>query len=194
MDKCDDQRPASATRRGSVPKLKDGKPWKAGEVEAGAKELVADEGLGWKVYEGSGLGEDSCAGAYPKAKACMLFDQHRKFGRCDLDLSVLGAAKPDLFLTVSSQKLNPNSEVTEGEMVKVAAQRLQKKAAAVWACRKASAWEVLLGLDATQGMPEHILHFSLYAVRKVSAVREVPPHFARRVVFDVKEPIALDGS
>lgn len=85
MDNRDDQRPASATRRGSVPKRRDRKPLEADEMETGAERCVVDEGLGWDVSEGAGPYKKFCAGTCFTVKACVLFHEHRKLVWCDLD-------------------------------------------------------------------------------------------------------------
>lgn len=72
MDECDDEHPAGATRKSSVPERRNGKPWEAGDVKSEVKERVVDEGLGWEVYEEEDLVISFCAGSCVTAKTSML--------------------------------------------------------------------------------------------------------------------------
>lgn len=112
-----------------------------------------------KFTRGRDVVMDFCTGTYPTAKTSMLLDQHRKFVGCDLDSDLLMAAKPDLLLTFALQVLNPKSDITGDEEVRAAARAFKEKVAVVSARRRATAWEAPPGLDATQMMPRHVLHF-----------------------------------
>lgn len=98
-------------------------------------------------------------GTCPMAKACMLFDQTRKSVGCSVNSEVLSTAEPDLLLTIASQVLTPSSDTAEGEKMRALARVLRKKVAMVLARKRATAWELPPGLDPTQVLPRHILHF-----------------------------------
>lgn len=55
---------------------------------------------------------DFCASTRSTVKACMLFNQRRKFVGCDLDPEMPSAADPDLVLSFASQLLNPKSDIS----------------------------------------------------------------------------------
>lgn len=100
-----------------------------------------------------------CASTCPTAKACIPLDQHRKFEGCNLDSAVVNAAESDLLLTFASQALSLLFNITEDQEMREAARRFKEKAAEAMAWKRANAWEVPPGLDATQVMLEHTLHF-----------------------------------
>lgn len=104
------------------------------------------------------MGVDYCTGTYPTARACILFDQHSKFARCDLDSNVLRAADPGLRFQLTSQVLSPNPNITGDEKRKAVARTFKKKLAMVLTSRSAAAWEVSSRLDATRVKPGHISH------------------------------------
>lgn len=102
---------------------------------------------------------DFCAGTHATEKRCMLLDLHRKLAGCDSKLDILSAAEHDLLLTFASQTLNPSSDITRNKEMRAAAQKLKKIVAAVLARRRAIAWSVPPGPDATQVMLRHFRHF-----------------------------------
>lgn len=68
---------------------------------------------------------------------------------CGLDSGILSAAQSDLFLTFPSQVSNPSSGIIGDDEVRAVAPRLKETIAVPSARRKATAWEIPLGLDAT---------------------------------------------
>lgn len=57
MSKCDDEHHEGEAKRASLPKGRDGVPWKAGELEAGAEDRMVDEEFGWEVYKGKEISD-----------------------------------------------------------------------------------------------------------------------------------------
>lgn len=102
---------------------------------------------------------NSCAGMCSTANVCMLHAEYRKFVKCDVDYELLTAAETDPVLTFVSQLPKPESDISGSAAVKVAAMVLKEERAALLASTKASAWEVLHALDATQMLPGHVLRF-----------------------------------
>lgn len=96
----------------------------------------------------------------------MWLDQHKKFLGYDLGVKLLTAAEADPVLPPDSQVLNPKSDISGCREVKFAAKVVKVKKAALSAIKKASVWEVLPGLIATQALPSHILDFVLTMLKK----------------------------
>lgn len=55
VDEGEDDHSAMYTRLRFVPERGDGRPCKAGDLEAEAEESVVDEKLGWEGYEQKGI-------------------------------------------------------------------------------------------------------------------------------------------
>lgn len=108
---------------------------------------------------GGNLVMDFCVGIWSTENVCILPDQQRQFVECELDSDVLNLAGPSIFLTFTSRMLNLTFDNTRGEKMRKAARKLEDKVAVVWAGRRATAGEVAFGMDATQVMPEYVLHF-----------------------------------
>lgn len=71
-----------------------------------------------------------------------------------------------LFISIFFANVEPEFYSTEDGEVRFVARPLKENVAVVSACRRATAWEMSLGLDAMQMMAQHVLNFfcTLYKV------------------------------
>lgn len=107
---------------------------------------------------------DCCNVIGSTAKTRELFDPHRKLARCSLNSVVLTAAESYLLLPFPSQVVIPSSNIKKDEEVRAEIRRIEEKETVDLACRKAAAWQMPTGLDATQPLLGKILQlrFKLY--------------------------------
>lgn len=99
-----------------------------------------------------------CARTCSSTKACLLFNQHKKFLRCDLDSRLLSATETEPVVSATSRVLKLKPHISVSAEVRAGKKEFKDRRAAVLASEKASAWELLPVLDATHVLPDFILH------------------------------------
>lgn len=85
------------------------------------KNLMRMKNLIGKFKREGSLARIFCASMGLTTKVFMLFDQHRKFIRWDLDSNVLSPAEPELLVAFASQALSLSSYITGDRELRAAA-------------------------------------------------------------------------